>query len=396
MVRIQLGMETLKMNSLLCDLCDSNNLEFIYQPKGSTRFLKVFVCRECGLTQSFPKIDHINERNIAVSGSANWGNLRYGKGFRTKHDIELISNYLDLKKIKRCLDIGSNRGSFYKEMVSINERVEFWGVEPDIAVISDYPLRKSDTIINDRFENIELSKDYFDLIYCSHTLEHVKSPMDTLTKIYLSLDNSGLLYLEIPNIEFLNTSDIIEEWFIDKHLYHFSSNTVLAYLNTLGFSILYCSNNSDMENISIVAQKGGKLKELVVNDYQSNKDLIQSYSSTITSNILHVKEIAKYLNNLANKNKLVIWGGGRIFDVIVKIGGLDPENIHGLIDKYLHEYVEATNGIKISKPSELKGLNPQIVFICSREYSSQIELEIIDLQINTKVICYSNVFQDIM
>ena len=68
-------------NKLVCDLCGATNFEFLYEPEGSMRSLKVFICKECGLVQSFPKIDHIERRNVAVSGRAACDNIRYGKGF---------------------------------------------------------------------------------------------------------------------------------------------------------------------------------------------------------------------------------------------------------------------------------------------------------------------------
>ena len=55
----------------------------------------------------------------------------------------------------------------------------------------------------------------------SHTLEHLKSPNEIFFKIKSTLKSDGILYIEVPNIEFLKQSDIVEEWFIDKHLYHF-------------------------------------------------------------------------------------------------------------------------------------------------------------------------------
>ncbi len=38
------------------------------------------------------------------------------------------------------------------------------------------------------------------------------------------LKHGGLLVLDAPNIALIGGDDILEEWFIDKHLYHFSRN----------------------------------------------------------------------------------------------------------------------------------------------------------------------------
>ena len=72
----------------------SNSLTFAYQPEGSTRGLKVYLCRHCGLVQSTPRIDRTQKRHAAaVSGGADWGNVRYGKGFRTQAAMETLARH---------------------------------------------------------------------------------------------------------------------------------------------------------------------------------------------------------------------------------------------------------------------------------------------------------------
>ena len=66
---------------ICCDFCRPDSLTFAYAPDGSTRGLKVYVCQHCGLVQSAPRIARTKERHsAAVSGGADWGNVRYGKG----------------------------------------------------------------------------------------------------------------------------------------------------------------------------------------------------------------------------------------------------------------------------------------------------------------------------
>lgn len=377
------------MNNLICDLCGKKDLEFIYEPIGTLRNLKVFICKVCGLVQSFPKIDHVKTRNIAVSGGANWGNIRYGKGLRTIHDIDLINKYLDLGNIQKCLDIGSNRGKYYKELKKINSRVEYWGVEPDSQIMRDYPIITNDKIINDRIENVKLPKNYFDFIYCSHTVEHLKSPSVVLKRVYESLDFGGCVYIEVPNIRSLTSLDVIEEWFIDKHLYHFSHNLLLRYLKNLGFSVLYCSKEEDRENISLIAQKEVEIEKIYTSDYSLNKKLIIRYSNQIEINRIRVKKLAEHLNHLAEERRMVFWGAGRIFDILVNIGGIDKTKIYGLIDKHLPEYIEKSNDIELKRPSDILKINPDIVFICSRVFFKEIKHEILNQNSKIEILGFS-------
>ena len=98
--------------SELCDLCRGNALKFLYQPERSTRGISVHLCTHCGLVQSLPRINHQERAPAAVSGGADWGNVRYGKGFRTKIALDALRRHFNFNDEFSLLDVGSNRGSF--------------------------------------------------------------------------------------------------------------------------------------------------------------------------------------------------------------------------------------------------------------------------------------------
>src|SRR3954465_1571194 len=82
----------------LCDLCGATSLAQVYKPERSTRGLQIYLCRHCGLVQSLPRIDRMASRNQAtVSQGADWGNVRYGKGFRTQIALDALARHADLE-----------------------------------------------------------------------------------------------------------------------------------------------------------------------------------------------------------------------------------------------------------------------------------------------------------
>src|SRR4051812_11869600 len=96
-----------------CDFCGRDSLKFSYLPEGSTRGLKVYLCGHCGLVQSAPRIDRTEKRHdAAVSGGADWGNVRYGKGFRTQAAMNALARHCRFDDGIAMLDVGSNRGRF--------------------------------------------------------------------------------------------------------------------------------------------------------------------------------------------------------------------------------------------------------------------------------------------
>src|SRR5215510_11500426 len=113
----------------VCDLCRSSALEAVYEPRGSARGLKVHLCRHCGLLQSLPRADRAPRRAAAVSSGADWGNVRYGKGFRTEACLAILRARADLGAISRVLDVGSNRGSFARAFLAEAPRASLVCVE---------------------------------------------------------------------------------------------------------------------------------------------------------------------------------------------------------------------------------------------------------------------------
>ena len=53
----------------------------------------------------------------------------------------------------------------------------------------------------------------------------------------------------------VHSEDIVEEWFIDKHLYHFSARTLMRMVSAAGFVIVTAPDLVDRENLLIVARK---------------------------------------------------------------------------------------------------------------------------------------------
>ncbi|MBV9541205.1 MAG: class I SAM-dependent methyltransferase, partial [Alphaproteobacteria bacterium] len=241
-----------------CELCNRAALEPVYKPEKSTRGLTVYLCGACGLLQSMPRIDRAERAPAAVSGGADWGNVRYGKGFRTQIALDAVKAHVDTSRDFTLLDVGSNRGSFARAFLAAAPNAHLVAVEPDERVAASCAGMPRTQLIQARIEAVALETRRFDVVHSCHTIEHLAHPMHTLADHHRTLKDGGILVLDAPNTALLGSDDIIEEWFIDKHLYHFSARTLTRMIEAAGFTILQTPDPKDRSNLFFVAKKNGK------------------------------------------------------------------------------------------------------------------------------------------
>ena len=73
-----------------CPIYDSDRLKAVYTPERSLSYIIVPVRAQSGLVQNLPRAERAPRMAPAVSSGADWGNVRYGKGFRTKIALDAV------------------------------------------------------------------------------------------------------------------------------------------------------------------------------------------------------------------------------------------------------------------------------------------------------------------
>src|SRR5271163_867985 len=271
-----------------CDLCRRRALEAIYRPDRSPRGLTIYLCRHCGLMQSVPRIDRAPRAAAAVSSGADWGNVRYGKGFRTNAAMTALKRHVDFTSKLEVLDVGSNRGSFVRAFLDAAPDANITAIEPDERVAqSPAGLARCD-IIEARIEDTALESGRFDIVHSCHTIEHLANPARVLADHWRTLKPGGLLLIDAPNAAILDVDDMVEEWFIDKHLYHFSTRTLMRLVSMAGFEIIAAPDAEDRENLLVGARKaytGYPAASLDTREVDEAERLIAAYVSNRARNL---------------------------------------------------------------------------------------------------------------
>ncbi len=360
---------------MVCDFCNTKLNSPIYKVPTSLIGAEVYKCHSCSLVQSKYKDKSKKHKNKSISSGADWGNVRHGKKIRLQQSLDIIKMFnLNFNSV---IDIGSNRGHFVNWVSNNYSKCEIIAIEPDNRIINNYIDNPNLLLINDRIENIKF-KNKVDLVYCCHTLEHVDSASSTLQQIKNVLHNGGYLYLDVPSISVLKNKDGVEEFFIDKHTFHFSNKTLINYLQLLGFKILY--NTDDNYNIVILATKDN-----------NEENLIKNYSNNLSINYAKLKVVGKKINKMSSSSKVAIIGASKIYDALVRYGDLNTKNIDYVIDDYLYGYIDDVHGKKLNKISILDNNDVDNIILLTRSATNKLENKLK----NNNVITFTNLINKI-
>ncbi len=237
-----------------CDLCRAAALEPIYQPIASRRGVTVYLCGDCGLVQSLPRVER-TVSNVAAAPS-----IPDRQNLHTEASLALIAAQGDLHANLRVLNLGSNRDSFARAILTAAPDALMTCVEPD--------------------EAIPLPDWGFDIVHACGTIEQHVSPASTLGDLWRVLRPGGLLIVDARNLALIGGEDIADEWFVDTQLYHFSQVTLARVVEATGFEIVAGPDPKDRENLLFAARKRNRpprLKQRNPSEVDAALALITAY-----------------------------------------------------------------------------------------------------------------------
>lgn len=356
-----------------CDFCGSGEFDDVYSPLGSLRQVGVAVCRSCGLAYS-RYADVPYSREPRASGDADWGNIRWAKGFRLDALRPLLTEQFNQGGLGRVLDVGANRGSFTEWVLELNPEARVTAVEPDARVVETYRDRPEIDLRLAKLEHAELEAGAYDFAYCCQTLEHADSAAGMIAGMHAALKVGGTLFIEVPNLEVISYPLTVEEFFIDKHTFHFSHRLLTAYVEWSGFRLEAGTNpEDDILNVRILATKTGPAMAMPFADYFAARDLpahnralIETYAANVVRNRARLPAVVETIHRLMARQKVAFWGATTIFDLLVKYGGLDATRVDLLVDSYVHKYLPTHHGVKVQEPSALRVIQPDVCIVLAR------------------------------
>lgn len=334
----------------VCDYCrhpgpSSNH----YLPRGSARGARVFQCTNCGLVQThYEKVDGFTRHLPSISADAGWGNIRHGKALRIDATWSVVVEHMrKLRTGSYVLDVGTNRADFLKRASVEFPKLVYRGLEPDSNLAMEWQGIDQVQVEVARLEDLQLPTSTFDFIFCYHTLEHADSATGMLRQLRSCAREDAELLLEVPDVSVVLGEGVVEEFFIDKHSFHFSSSVLRQMLRSCGWEVT--RDFSDGRNISFVCIARSPREQ---GQYEFDRLDLGSYGTKLDVNRSKLASVAKQIEQLDQRQQICLWGAGRIFDSLCQYGNLRARDAL-IVDTYLSRHLDSVNGFKLHDPSIL-------------------------------------------
>ncbi len=213
-----------------------------WSQKNYFKKLEIFFCNKCGHIFNKSCVDLTNyykndllNANLSANLSMNYK--------RFKDIVKLIGvNRLYKSKI---LDIGAGCGALALYLTKYAKKVTI--CEPNKNILGNDLLSKKIVIINDFFDKTFVTEK-FDIVIVKQVLEHVPDPITFMGIIKDVLSSDGIIYLEVPNVDFV-LQNVYFCSFYHPHQHYFSPSTISMLCNKIGLSILsfeYITGGNDM------------------------------------------------------------------------------------------------------------------------------------------------------
>ena len=188
-------------------------------------------CPSCGHI-----VRDLRYSSAPVRGHA-WGGSAAFDRVRIAITMQRMRPLIPQGRRARILELGFGRGVMLRQFLDAGHEIH--GIEAGMLDVEIDPLvRERGTLHFGRAEDIDLPRDYFDLIYAVHVIEHLSDPQRVFDKLATALAPGGQFYFVTPNAESMGLEIFRDTWWNledPTHLNFFSGRSVTRMLERAGF-----------------------------------------------------------------------------------------------------------------------------------------------------------------
>lgn len=238
-------------NLLLCKLCDSDNLQLLFNgnfdSQKITKFSQyaiygdILKCKNCGFIteKQSHDIEKINEYlSKEEYGDETIGKLNLSEKSRSYSPlVNIIENHHPISG-STLLDVGANTGVFMNLARSLGGFPQ--GLEPSIEAANTANSHFNLNIQNGVISEIDFPSNSFDIITMWDVVEHLYDPIIDLKTLQPKLRSGGYIFVSTHNIDhaFCKILGKHNPLLMYQHFHHFNPSTLQAALSKAGFEPL--------------------------------------------------------------------------------------------------------------------------------------------------------------
>ncbi|MDG2320312.1 MAG: methyltransferase domain-containing protein [Rhodospirillaceae bacterium] len=243
-----------------CPLCSGDDHTVVGITDRHGKALRTVLCRDCGhvFTNPQPTAQEISafyehRYRTAYKGTATPKPKHvYRAGLRALERFDQLKSFC--AQGVRVLDVGSGGGEFAYLMRKLG--FHMLGIEPNQGY-AEFSRNEYDLDVNvGGVENIPETNQAYDVITLYHVLEHLESPVAVLAQLRDSLNDDGLLIVEVPNVEARYHGP--NRQFHLAHLHSFSLESLQLAGNRAGLTATSVTLQPHTKHISIIFKKASE------------------------------------------------------------------------------------------------------------------------------------------
>lgn len=218
-----------------CNLCGGREEGLLFIKDG----FRIVRCNFCGLMYVNPRLkkEYLqmlyseDYYRISAEDSIGYRDYEADKQYHAENSRRLIQTIEHYTVKGRLLDIGCSMGFFLEE--AKGQGWDVYGTE-----LSDYARRKArERGLNVFSEDVDFEDNFFDVVTCLGTIEHLPDPAAAMRRINHILKDDGLFVLSTPDAGGLIGGRRFQ-YKPKEHLYYFTRATIKKILRKKGFKIL--------------------------------------------------------------------------------------------------------------------------------------------------------------
>lgn len=247
--------------------------------------LRIRQCNSCGLVQLENKpVNYYKDVITTASLSADSKNalVQEWQPFVEKYALDG----------KRAIEIGSGRGDFLEVLGRLN--LQAIGLEHSHENVVFSRQKGLVTEQGYLLDWLDQSSQLYSLVVCNNFLEHQPQTHTFISKIHSLLHDDGVVYISVPNLDYLLQKSCLYE-FVADHLVYFTQSSLRLAFEMNSFEVLEQYQKNNGNDLVLVAKKKNRL------------DLTQA-KVAVDAIIGSVKTVVS--NASKGGEKIAIWGAG--------------------------------------------------------------------------------------